>query len=117
MRLSMRYYDLKRNWTRRIVPHLGDERLNRILVRDFNRYSRAFHAKPFTRGMLPCEIENCDWRCSHRGPYPRFWRYVKYQACHWIVNFALRLAQLSEPTTKAWQIVTSEQHSTVWDGQ
>ena len=35
----MRYYDLKRHWTRRIEPHLTDERLNAILVRDFNKFT------------------------------------------------------------------------------
>lgn len=32
-----------------------------------------------------------------------------------IVNFTLRLAQLVEPD-RAWRIVTSNDHSTVWDG-
>jgi hypothetical protein len=31
----MRCYDVKRHWTRRIQPHLADEKLNAILVRDF----------------------------------------------------------------------------------
>jgi len=32
------------------------------------------------------------------------------------VNFALRLACLAEPK-RSWRIVTSDKHSTVWDGQ
>jgi hypothetical protein len=32
------------------------------------------------------------------------------------VNFALRLATLAEPK-RPWRILTSDQHSTVWDGQ
>jgi hypothetical protein len=32
--------------------------------------------------MCPHEFENCDWWHSHRGPMPRFWRYVKHGACH-----------------------------------
>jgi len=31
------------------------------------------------------------------------------------VNFALRLACLAEPK-RSWRIVTSDKHSTVWDG-
>jgi hypothetical protein len=31
------------------------------------------------------------------------------------VNFSLRLAMLVEPD-KPWRIITSEKHSTVWDG-
>lgn len=38
---TMDYYELQRNWTRKIVPHLNDEALNNILVRDFNKYSLA----------------------------------------------------------------------------
>jgi hypothetical protein len=41
---------------------------------------------------------------------------VKHAACHWLVNFALRLAILAEPA-RPWQIVSSQAHSTVWDGQ
>lgn len=32
------------------------------------------------------------------------------------MNFNLRLAQLVEPD-RPWRIVTSEKHSTVWDGK
>jgi hypothetical protein len=46
---------------------------------------------------------------------PRYWRYVKHGACHWLANFVLRLACLAEPK-RAWRIVTSDKHSTVWDG-
>jgi hypothetical protein len=40
---------------------------------------------------------------------------VKHAACHWLVNFNLRLAQLVEPQ-RPWRILTSDEHSTVWDG-
>jgi hypothetical protein len=33
-----------------------------------------------------------------------------------VVNFNFRLAQLVEPD-RAWRIVTSDHHSTVWDGR
>ena len=36
-------------------------------------------------------------------------------ACHWLVNFNLKLATLVEPGRK-WRILTSDHHSTVWDG-
>ena len=41
---------------------------------------------------------------------------MKHAACHWLVNFNLRLAQLAEPS-RSWRIVTSDAHSTVWDGK
>jgi hypothetical protein len=46
---------------------------------------------------------------------PRFWQYVKHSACHWLVNFNLELAMQVEPN-RMWRILTSEEHSTVWDG-
>ncbi len=112
----MRYYDLKRYWTRRIEPHLGDEELNRILVGDFNKFTFGRWRKKFLPGMYPDEFESCDWQFGHRGPCPRFWRYVKHAACHWLVNFALRLATLAVPA-RSWRVVTSQEHSTVWDGR
>ncbi len=111
----MRYYDLKRHWTRRIEPHLADAKLNAILVRDFNSFTQGLWGKPFSHGQFPSEFESCDWKPERRGPEPRFWRYVKHAACHWLVNFNLRLAQLVEPE-RPWRIVTSSDHSTVWDG-
>jgi len=111
----MRYYDLKRNWTKKIVPHLDDEELNRILVRDFNRYTYGRWRELFKPGMLPESFESCDLLLDHRGPRPRYWQYVKHAACHWIVNFALRLATLAEPK-RCWRIISSDFHSTVWDG-
>jgi hypothetical protein len=112
----MRYYDVKRHWIKRIEPHLADEELNEVLVRDFNRYTMGRWNQPFTKGQYPEEFESCDWAWEHRRPWPPYWRYVKHAACHWLVNFALRLANLSVPR-RTWQIVTSQMHSTVWDGK
>jgi hypothetical protein len=111
----MRYYDLKKHWTRKIEPFLTDRRLNAVLVRDFNKFTFGRWRKPFTHAQFPFDFESCDWWLDHRGPQPRFWRYVKHSACHWLVNFNLRLAQLVEPD-RPWRIITSENHSTVWDG-
>jgi hypothetical protein len=100
-----------------MVPHLGDPELNRIFVQEFNKYTWGRWRKKFTAGHFPDEFESCDWRFDRakRGPMPRYWRYVKHAACHWIVNFALKLAMLAEPG-KPWRIITSDEHSTVWDG-
>ena len=40
---------------------------------------------------------------------------MKHAACHWLVNFNRQLAIRAEPK-EAWRIVTSKEHSTVWDG-
>jgi hypothetical protein len=65
--------------------------------------------------MLPSDFESCDWQFGHKGRRPAFWRYTKHAACHWLVNFNLRLAEHVEPT-RAWRIITSDAHSTAWDG-
>ena len=111
---TLRYYDLKNNW-RRVKTHLEDKKLNNILVRDFNKFTTGRWSKPFVHGDLPSDFETCLWDIDHRGKRPAFWRYVKHAACHWLVNFSLRLATLVEPE-KPWRIITSEGHSTVWDG-
>jgi hypothetical protein len=111
----MRYYDLKRHWTKKIEPHLADEQLNNILVRDMNKFTMGRWEKPFVHGQYPCEHESCDWSLEHKGPAPRYWKYTKHAACHWLVNFNLKLAMLVEPE-RSWIIVTSDNHSTVWDG-
>jgi hypothetical protein len=111
----MRYYDLQRHWTRRIEPHLSNSKLNAVLVRDFNKYTFGRWGKRFEPGQFPRDFESCDWSWEHQGREPRFWRYVKHSACHWLVNFNLCMAQLAEQRWP-WRIVTSEDHSTVWDG-
>jgi hypothetical protein len=72
----MRYYDFKRHWTMKVEPHLGDPELNRVLVRDFNKFTYGRWRRRFGPGMYPDEFESCDWRWSHRSPQPRYWRYV-----------------------------------------
>jgi hypothetical protein len=114
--MSLRYFDVARHWTKRIEPHLSNKRLNRVLVRDFNKYTTGRWRKRFKPGQLPSEFEHCDWQEGHRGKRPRYWDYVKSQACHWLVNFNLTLARLARPD-RAWRIITSHRHSTVWDGE
>ncbi|MCE9567287.1 MAG: hypothetical protein K8U57_35240 [Planctomycetes bacterium] len=112
----MKYYDLRKHWTKRIKPHLGDAELNHILVRDFNKYTLGRWGKPFTADKVPHDFESNDWHLDHRGRKPQYWKYVKHSACHWTVNFALRIANLAEPQ-RPWRIISSQAHSTVWDGQ
>jgi hypothetical protein len=111
----MQYYPIQARW-RRIKPHISDARVQATLVRDFNKFTFGRWKQPFTAGMKPTEFESCDWRCeTRRGRQPEFWDYVKHSACHWLVGFNLRLAELVEPK-RAWRIVTSDAHSTTWDG-
>ena len=126
----MQYYAVQRNW-RKIKRHLDNEEVNAILERDFSKFARGhmrFNPETrtwarlrgrFSRGMYPCEFENCDWRfedrSERRGPQPAYWRYVCWGASHWLVNYNLKLAQLVEPN-REWRVLTG-MHSTVWDGE
>jgi hypothetical protein len=112
---EIKYYDLRKKW-RKVKPHLENPRVADTLVRDFNKFTYGKWRKRFTAGQYPCEFEDCDWRTRRRGRHPEFWEYVKHAACHWLVNFTLELAQLVEPDRK-WRILTSDKHSTVWDGE
>lgn len=109
----MKYYPVVKNW-RKIKPHLADDELNRILIRDFNKFTYGINKERFVKGMLPCEVDGGDWRLFRKGRPPEYHKYVKHAACHWIVNFLLRLARLVEPD-RDWVIITYDAHSTVWD--
>ena len=110
----MKYYCLKRNW-RKVKRHIDHPDVQAILVRDFNRFTYGRWRQRFEPGMLPAQFESCDWDSDHRGRRPEFWSYVKHAACHWLVNFTLKLAQHVEPE-RSWRIISSQEHSTVWDG-
>lgn len=113
--MAKQYYPIAKRWSRKIKPHLTDAEAQRLLVRDFNKFTFGRWGKPFLPGMTPHEFESCDWWIDHRGRMPEYWNYVKHSACHWLVNFNRRLATLAEPK-REWCIVSSQDHSTVWDG-
>jgi hypothetical protein len=116
---GIEYYDLVKNW-KKVKPHLRDPELNKILVRDMNKFTYGRRREKFTHGMVPGEHDRgCAWDFDDEtGEFKKpqkFWQYVCFGACHWLVNFNLRLAQLVAPE-RPWRILTSRRHSTVWDG-
>lgn len=111
----MKYYDLSKRW-KRIKKHLGDKQLNEILIHNFNLYTYGLWKIEFKEGKVPADYETCLWDLGRIGRPPEYLKYVKHGACHWLVNFNLKLACLVEPD-KQWRIVTSNSHSTVWDGE
>ena len=116
--IEFRYYDFKKNWGK-VKPHLCDPLLNYILVHEVNKFTREEFGKPYTHGKYPVDFDSQWWRNTHKGRTIRFHPYMNYVlegASHRLVNFTLRLAMLVEPD-REWRIVTSEEHSTVWDGR
>lgn len=112
----MKYYPISEKW-KKVKPFTEDENALKSLTEDFNKFTLGIWGSPFTKGMLPEDIESCDWRYNgRRGRMPEYWKFVKHGACHWIVNFTLQVAMLCEPK-KEWRIITTQKHSTVWDGR
>ena len=111
---NIQYFDASRNWCK-IARHESNVILQNILVKDFNKYTYGRWNKRFSHGQFPAQFESCDWQLHRVGRTPNFWKYVKHGACHWLVNFNLMLATLVEPK-RAWRILASDDHSTVWDG-
>lgn len=112
---KLRYFDLKKHWTKKVLPHLKNEKLIAVLVEDLDKLAFSRWSKHFTADMVPAQFDSCDWRFNHRGKQPRFWAYASHGKCHWLVNFNLELAKLVMPD-RPWRIRTSQAHSTVWDG-
>lgn len=108
------YYPVKRKWVK-IKPFLRDSLFREVLQRDMHLFTMGRYGKPFEIGRLPESADPSDWSIEHRGRRPEYWKYVCATACHWVVNFNLRLAMLAEPN-RPWRILTSSLHSTVWDG-
>ena len=48
--MTMQYCDLKKKW-KKVKPHLQDEQLNNILIRDFNGYTYGRWRERFTHGQ------------------------------------------------------------------
>jgi hypothetical protein len=111
----MKYYPVTKKW-RKIKPFIETKEVQDILVDNFNKFTSGIQGRPFKHGMIPADFEGCIWDCGKIGRRPEYWNYVKHAACHWLVNFNLKLAMLVEPK-RQWRIVSSQKHSTVWDGE
>lgn len=110
----MKYYDVKKNW-RKLKPIAESAEAKSILNNDFNRYTMGRWNEHFPMDKYPRDFEGCDWDAERVGRRPEYFKYVKHAACHWLVNFNLYVISKAEPK-RDWVIVTSEKHSTVWDG-
>jgi hypothetical protein len=112
---GIEYYPFTPKW-HRLRPHLTNPDFRAVLERDFNKFTYGTWHERFGPGQFPFEFESCDWASERRGRTPGYWRFVKHGACHWLVNANLKLAELAEPA-RLWRILTSDEHSTVWDGE
>lgn len=111
----LRYYDVQKNW-RKVKPFIQSAEAARIIKENFFRFDDS--GRPFDMYLdgptLPVDHEDVLWR-TRSGPRPKFWDYVCIGGCHWLAYLNFFLAKKVEPK-RAWRIVSSTQHSTVWDG-
>jgi hypothetical protein len=121
----MAYAPLQR-WWRRLGPLYRAEEATLLWYLELEAFSRdraedhgfAYKPVPLTPELRPVRYDSCDWRFDRAcpGPAPAFWDYVVHSACHWTCNLHLWVAAHARPK-QPWRIVTSQKHSTVWDGE
>ena len=128
---NFEYFPLGKHWSKKIKPVFESTKAQEILTRDFKKYVKmkqhTLNAEYESRGVntrvrfnyskkcTPHKWDSVDWRFDRVGRPPAYDKYVCHGACHWIVNTLLFTAFTIYPTVP-WRIVTSDQHSTVWDG-
>jgi hypothetical protein len=112
---EIRHYSVVKNW-KKIQDNIYHPDAQSILEHDFNKYTQGRWGLRFELGEFPGIYDDCGWQIGRRGRTPEYFQYVKPGACHWLVNFYLTVAMLTTPS-KDWRILTSDEHSTVWDGQ
>jgi hypothetical protein len=125
------YVDIKKYW-KKIRPFAESPEATLIWQKDLEKYDtgirmygRDMEKNSFDKDwfnqtshrcyLKPSDYDSCDWRCDKIGRSPAFWDYVAHGKCHWLVNFNLYLAQKTFPN-KSWRIISSKDHSCVWDG-
>lgn len=64
----------------------------------------------------PSDWRHCEWHKTHRGRSPKFFDYTCFSACHFLVDLHLFVITNAYPELP-WRIITSDEHSTVWDGK
>ena len=127
----MKYKNIQEDW-RKVGPIYRSQEAREIwypamVDRDFQRMEEdnvEIAIPPNTPETTPSTFDSCDWRVAdpapgslrvRRGRKPPYWDFVCHGASHWLVNLQLYVAQQAEPH-RPWRIVSSDKHSTVWDG-
>lgn len=114
-----KYFPLGRHWQRlgRIFRSEQAEAIWRPCMEDYS-FQRAqangYDHKSIRHQEYPCGYESCDWRWDYKW-HPKFWKYACHSACHWVCDLALYAAKTEYPETP-WRILSSQKHSTVWNG-
>lgn len=117
------YFPIQARWGK-LGPIFKSEESTRLWRANLREYSEQRYADyklsykyDPKRYSLPKHHDHCDWRFDRRrpGPMPAFWDFACHSACHWVVDMALYVAR-SAYGKVPWRVVSSQKHSTVWDG-
>ncbi len=114
------YFDIKARW-RSLKPVFESDTARSIWEPCLLEYAHqraenyGYTFRPREDDATPSHYDSCDWRCDHKGRMPAYWDYACHSACHWVADLALFVAQSKLPS-EDWRIVTSQKHSTVWNG-
>jgi hypothetical protein len=116
---NVRYFPIVRHWAR-LRPIYYSREAYAVwwpnMVEYHAQKAREYGFQPrLENRKVPSAFDGCDWRCSRRGRPPEYARFVCHGACHWLVDLSLFVATEAFPKTP-WRIVTSEEHSSVWNG-
>lgn len=111
-------FDFKKDWCL-VRDGFTSDVYRRQVWKDLKDYAgmrgwKAYAHKQYRDFTLPSDFDSCDWRCAVKE-LP-FHRHVVHGACHWLVNANLMVAKMSFPE-RQWCIISSDSHSTVWDGE
>lgn len=134
VRPGLSYVDVNKHW-RKLGPIAKSQSARRIWLRDMLEYCAMWKLlrrelkwtqmpgihrrdRDFLRDPRCPSVfdEDMFWRWDVPQPRPKFLDYVCKGASHWLVNLNLFLASSSMPQ-HAWRIITSTEHSTVWNGE
>ena len=117
------FFPIQKHW-RRLGPLFKSKESKSIWLPNMLEYHRnrahefgfKYIRKKDMEGSPAC-WDSCDWRFNreHPGPSPGFWEFACHSACHWVADMCLYVASNAYPNTP-WRIVTSDKHSTVWNG-
>ena len=120
---KLTYYPIQKRW-QRLKGFYRSEEATTIWKRGMELYDVARSAqygytpRSSKDADVPNWFETCDWQWNYDkpGPWPSYWDFVCHGACHYLVDLNLYIAQKAAPK-KEWRIITSDLHSTVWDGE
>lgn len=124
MERNYKYLDLEKHWEK-LKPYFQSQEAKTIWFREMVTFdvSRMFDYEledelkdknyDYEKTLFPSYF---DYFNSKREGKPAFWDYAVHLACHWVAPTNLYVAMKSFPE-RDWRIITSEPHTTVWDGE